>query len=219
MQPSASGAGLVISEMTASECLLRGRREARQRAQGQGVGLHVVQLAGCEAKWMAEGAPVQVEADQAALRVMDGRQPDELAGEVPERDVDAGNRFELVAGDVAPGAHAAVHPLPVPFDGERVLADEQRREDVLDHGGRGARPERRVTLAPPDGAVLGGDLDEAGLGLRRVDADVAVADLGQGAPLLRGGVGRRSEAGPSDVIFVAHDDERLDGGDASGWTG
>jgi tRNA-dihydrouridine synthase B len=50
------GAGLVISEMTASEALIAGRREARLRAEGQGVGTHVVQLAGCEASWMAEGA-------------------------------------------------------------------------------------------------------------------------------------------------------------------
>src|SRR2546426_2460694 len=52
------GAGLVISEMTASEALIAGRREARLRAEGQGVGAHVVQLAGCEARWMAEGARI-----------------------------------------------------------------------------------------------------------------------------------------------------------------
>lgn len=52
------GAGLVISEMTASEALIEGRHEARLRAEGQGIGLHVVQLAGCEARWMAEGARI-----------------------------------------------------------------------------------------------------------------------------------------------------------------
>src|SRR3979409_741378 len=50
------GAGLVVSEMTASADLVEGRRGARLRAEGQGVGLHVVQLAGCEAHWMSEGA-------------------------------------------------------------------------------------------------------------------------------------------------------------------
>jgi len=50
------GAGLVVSEMTASDALVAGRRDARLRSEGQGVGLHVVQLAGCEAHWMAEGA-------------------------------------------------------------------------------------------------------------------------------------------------------------------
>jgi nifR3 family TIM-barrel protein len=52
------GAGLVVSEMTASAALVEGRPEARLRAEGQGVGTHVVQLAGCEAHWMAEGARI-----------------------------------------------------------------------------------------------------------------------------------------------------------------
>jgi tRNA-dihydrouridine synthase B len=52
------GAGLVVSEMTASCKLVEGRRDARLRAEGQGLGIHVVQLAGCEAHWMAEGARI-----------------------------------------------------------------------------------------------------------------------------------------------------------------
>jgi nifR3 family TIM-barrel protein len=50
------GAGLVVSEMTACAALVEGQREARARSEGQGVAIHVVQLAGCEARWMAEGA-------------------------------------------------------------------------------------------------------------------------------------------------------------------
>jgi tRNA-dihydrouridine synthase B len=57
-QAAALGAGLVISEMTASEALVEGQREAVLRAAGGGVGIHVVQLAGCEARWMAEGARI-----------------------------------------------------------------------------------------------------------------------------------------------------------------
>src|ERR1017187_905936 len=52
------GAGLGVSEMTASAALAQGQREARVRSVGQGVGIHVVQLAGCEAHWMAEGARI-----------------------------------------------------------------------------------------------------------------------------------------------------------------
>ncbi len=52
------GAGLVVSEMTASEALIEGRRDALLRAEGQGTGIHVVQLAGCEPHWMAEGARI-----------------------------------------------------------------------------------------------------------------------------------------------------------------
>ena len=57
-QAAALGAGLVISEMTASEALADGKREAVLRAQGRGIGINVVQLAGCEARWMAEGARI-----------------------------------------------------------------------------------------------------------------------------------------------------------------
>jgi tRNA-dihydrouridine synthase B len=60
------GAGLVVSEMTASRDLVEGRHEATLRAEGQGLGLHVVQLAGCEPRWMGEGARI-AEASGAAI--------------------------------------------------------------------------------------------------------------------------------------------------------
>jgi tRNA-dihydrouridine synthase B len=50
------GAGLVVSEMTACAALAAGKRGARRRVEGPGAALNVVQLAGCEAHWMAEGA-------------------------------------------------------------------------------------------------------------------------------------------------------------------
>jgi nifR3 family TIM-barrel protein len=52
------GAGLVVSEMTACAGLIRGEREAAVRSDGRGVAIHVVQLAGCEAHWMTEGARI-----------------------------------------------------------------------------------------------------------------------------------------------------------------
>jgi tRNA-dihydrouridine synthase B len=60
------GAGLVVSEMTASRALAEARPEALLRAEGQGVGTQVVQLAGCEAHFMAEGARI-AEASGAAV--------------------------------------------------------------------------------------------------------------------------------------------------------
>ena len=63
---AALGAGLVISEMTASAALAQRRPEARLRAEGQGLRTHVVQLAGCEPTWMAEGARI-AEASGAAI--------------------------------------------------------------------------------------------------------------------------------------------------------
>ncbi len=52
------GAGLVISEMVASDELVQGSEEAQLRAEGAGIEPHVVQLAGCEPRWMAEAARV-----------------------------------------------------------------------------------------------------------------------------------------------------------------
>src|SRR5690242_15458876 len=52
------GAGLVISEMTACEALAAGKRDAKLRTEAPGIGHHVVQLAGCEGRWMAEGARI-----------------------------------------------------------------------------------------------------------------------------------------------------------------
>ncbi|MBD1545770.1 tRNA dihydrouridine synthase DusB [Roseibium aggregatum] len=52
------GAGLVVSEMVASESFVKGDAETEMRADAQETGLHVVQLAGREARWMAEAARV-----------------------------------------------------------------------------------------------------------------------------------------------------------------
>jgi len=68
------GAGLVVSEMTACAALAgAGRaaqhRMARRRIEDHGAGLHVVQIAGCEARWMAEGARIAEEAGAAVIDI------------------------------------------------------------------------------------------------------------------------------------------------------
>ena len=63
------GAGLVISEMTACAALAEGKRIARRRLEDHGAGLHVVQLAGCEARWMAEGARIAEGAGAAIIDI------------------------------------------------------------------------------------------------------------------------------------------------------
>src|SRR6202047_1375624 len=65
---AALGAGLVISEMTASSDLVNGRAMSRLRCEATGIGPHVVQLAGCEASWMAEGARI---AESAGAEIID----------------------------------------------------------------------------------------------------------------------------------------------------
>src|SRR3954470_9861857 len=52
------GAGLVVSEMTASDDLVNGRPMSLLKCEATGIGPHVVQLAGCETRWMAEGARI-----------------------------------------------------------------------------------------------------------------------------------------------------------------
>ncbi|VAW02539.1 tRNA-dihydrouridine synthase DusB [hydrothermal vent metagenome] len=63
------GAGLVISEMTASEQLATGRKDSlRKITNDTSTGPFVIQLAGREAKWMAEGARI---AESAGAQVID----------------------------------------------------------------------------------------------------------------------------------------------------
>lgn len=62
------GAGLVVSEMVACEQLAEGHPETRLRSEGIAGAPHVVQLAGREARWMAEGARL---AEAAGADVID----------------------------------------------------------------------------------------------------------------------------------------------------
>ncbi|HZG28178.1 MAG TPA: tRNA dihydrouridine synthase DusB [Ensifer sp.] len=52
------GAGLTVTEMVASGELVRDMRESRQRLKGTGARPHMVQLAGRDARWMAEAARI-----------------------------------------------------------------------------------------------------------------------------------------------------------------
>jgi nifR3 family TIM-barrel protein len=63
------GAGLVISEMTASDALAEGQPAAKLRAEGRHITPHAVQLAGCEPRWMAEGARVAEAAGAAIIDI------------------------------------------------------------------------------------------------------------------------------------------------------
>ncbi|EEZ33033.1 MULTISPECIES: tRNA dihydrouridine synthase DusB [unclassified Brucella] len=53
-----AGAGMVVSEMVASAELCNRHRESLLRLSGEGLGTHVVQLAGREARWMGEAAKI-----------------------------------------------------------------------------------------------------------------------------------------------------------------
>ena len=84
-QAAGLGAGLVISEMTACAALAgSGRaaqqRMARRRAEDHGAGLHVVQIAGCEARWMSEGAQVAQDAGADIIDINMGCPARHVAG-------------------------------------------------------------------------------------------------------------------------------------------
>ena len=65
---AALGAGLVVSEMTASDDLVNERPMSKLRCEATGIGPHVVQLAGCQVRWMAEGARI---AEAAGADIID----------------------------------------------------------------------------------------------------------------------------------------------------
>jgi len=62
------GAGLVVSEMVASEELARQRPDMLRKAVGHGISPFVIQLAGREAHWMAEGARI---AEDLGAKIID----------------------------------------------------------------------------------------------------------------------------------------------------
>ena len=92
------GAGMVFSEMVASEALVSGHMEMQMKAENAGLPLHVVQLAGRQAKWMdraarlaeASGADViDINMGCPARKVTNG-----LSGSALMRDLD--HAMELV---------------------------------------------------------------------------------------------------------------------------
>ena len=74
------GAGLVVSEMIASEHLARDRHGMRARAQGAELAPFVIQLAGCDARWMAEGARVAAALGAAIIDINMGCPAREVTG-------------------------------------------------------------------------------------------------------------------------------------------
>jgi tRNA-dihydrouridine synthase B len=91
------GAGLVVSEMTACAALAgAGRaaqaRMARRRIEDHGTGLHVVQIAGCEARWMGEGARIAEDSGAAIIDINMG---------CPARHVTGGQSGSALMRDLA----------------------------------------------------------------------------------------------------------------------
>jgi tRNA-dihydrouridine synthase B len=90
-------AGLVISEMVACESAARGSDEARLRAEGEGLAIHVVQLAGREPPAMAKGVRIAEAAGASIIDINMGcpakRVTSGYAGSALMRDIDLALRI------------------------------------------------------------------------------------------------------------------------------
>jgi tRNA-dihydrouridine synthase B len=211
------GAGLVVSEMTASEDLVHGRPMSRLRCEATGIGLHVVQLAGCEARWMTEGARI---AEAAGAEIID------INMGCPARHVTGGQSGSALMRDLDHALRlieATISAVKVPVtlkmrlgwdDRSRNAPELARRAEAAGvqlisvHGRtrcqfykgdadwgavRAVRDAVRIPL------VVNGDItsfEKAVSALQMSGADALMIGRGaQGQPWLPGQIGRRLETG------------------------
>lgn len=102
----ALGAGIVVSEMIASEELVRARKDVLRRAEGRELAPFIIQLAGREAHWMAEGAAIAEQKGAHAIDINMGCPAKEVTGKLSGsalmRDLDhAQSLIKAVVGAVS----------------------------------------------------------------------------------------------------------------------
>jgi nifR3 family TIM-barrel protein len=214
---AALGAGLVVSEMTASDDLVNGRPMSRLRCEATGIGPHVVQLAGCEARWMAEGARI---AEATGAEIID------INMGCPARHVTGGQSGSALMRDLDHALRlieATISAVNVPVtlkmrlgwdDQSRNAPELARRAEAAGvqlisvHGRTrcqfykgeadwGAVHAVKAAIHIP--LVVNGDItsfEKAVTALRMSGADAVMIGRGaQGQPWLPGQIGRRIETG------------------------
>ncbi len=218
---AALGAGLVVSEMTASDDLVNGKPMSRLRCEATGIGSHVVQLAGCEAKWMAEGARI---AEAAGADVID------INMGCPARHVTGGQSGSALMRDLDHAVRlieATIEAVKVPvtlkmrlgWDERSLNAPELARRaesagvQLISVHGRTRcqfykgeadwRAVRAVKDAIQIPLVVNGDItsfDKAVAALEASGADAVMVGRGaQGQPWLPGQIGRQLETGVAEA--------------------
>jgi tRNA-dihydrouridine synthase B len=115
--------------MVASDELVRGSAEARLRAEGEGIDPHVVQLAGCDPRWMGEAVRA---AEAAGARIIDinmgcpaKRVTGGYAGSALMRDLDQAAR--IIAATVAAATVPVTVKMRLGWDGASLNAPELAR--------------------------------------------------------------------------------------------
>lgn len=219
---AALGAGLVVSEMTASDDLVQGRPMSQLRCEATGIGPHVVQLAGCETRWMAEGARI-AEAGGADIidinmgcpaRHVTGGQ----SGSALMRDLD--HALKLIEATIAAVKVPVTLKMRLGWDDRSLNAPELARRAeaagvrlISVHGRTrcqfykgeadwGAVRAVRDAIAIP--LVVNGDItsfEKAVSALEMSGADAVMMGRGaQGQPWLPGQIGRRLQTGVIEQV-------------------
>lgn len=228
---AALGAGLVVSEMTASDDLVHGRPMSVLRCEATGIGPHVVQLAGCQTHWMSEGARI-AEAGGADIidinmgcpaRHVTGGQ----SGSALMRDLD--HALKLIEATIAAVKIPVTLKMRLGWDHGSLNAPELARraeaagvQMITVHGRTRCQfykgeadwsAVRAVKDAISVPLVVNGDItsfEKAVSALGMSDADAVMIGRGaQGQPWLPGQIGRQLETGkpeaaPSLAEQLAH---------------
>jgi tRNA-dihydrouridine synthase B len=211
------GAGLVVSEMTASNDLVNGRPMSRLRCEATGVGPHVVQLAGCEANWMAEGARIAEAAGADIIDINMGCPARHVtggqSGSALMRDLD--HALTLIEATVAAVKIPVTLKMRLGWDDRSLNAPELARRAeaagvrmISVHGRTRCQfykgeadwaAVRAVKDAVGVPLVVNGDItsfEKAVTALEMSGADAVMVGRGaQGQPWLPGQIGRRIESG------------------------